>query len=154
AEGYKEAKNPKYKKDKVKKKTDELKKEAFAVRLFEKGDKNDTMYYYKSQTNSGDKSIEVELEDKHISENEATAYATFINSLYEWNLYGTYTDQKDVILGLITGIFKGLYGIVLLACMYLMSAIDGLLNIFAKLFDYFNLFKYITNEEGMIDEDD
>lgn len=152
-ETYKESSNPKYKKNKVKQKTDDLKKKAFATVLFKDGNANDTMFYYKSQTQSGAKSVEGVLEDKHLAKNDATAYASYLNSLYEWNLYSTYTDQKDVIIGLLTGLGKFIYGLILLGCMYLMSAIDGLLTIFAKLFDYFNIFKYVTNEAGQIDED-
>lgn len=153
SEKFKEETFKDYKKDKAENQTSKAKEKAYATILFKNEDKNDTLMYYKAQTNAGAPTVEGKMEKATNDKAEGTKYASFLNSLYSWNLYKTYTNQAEVGGSIPIKGIKVLFGGFILLCMYLMSGIDKLLELFANLFDYLNIFQYIANEKGEIPED-
>ena len=96
AEKTREKKDKNYKKRKSK----ERAKKAYASYLFKDSSGNETLMYYKNQTQASDKTVEKKIDDE-VSQGKGKPYATFLNTLYNWNLYKTYTNQVDVGLSLI-----------------------------------------------------
>ncbi|WP_281512540.1 hypothetical protein, partial [Mammaliicoccus vitulinus] len=153
SEKFKEETFKDYKKNKAENLTNKAKEKAYATILFKDEDKNDTLMYYKAQTNAGAPTVEGKMEKATNDKAEGTKYASFLNSLYSWNLYKTYTNQAEVGGSIPIKGLKMVFGVFILAAMYLMSGIDKLLEVFANLFDYLNIFQYIANEKGQIPED-
>ncbi|RIN97124.1 hypothetical protein BU002_02060 [Mammaliicoccus sciuri] len=130
-------------------KSDKKVKKSYASLIFDKTDKNQSIMYFNSQTNAGVKTVESIVNDKS-KDGQGTEYAAFLKSMDNWNLYQVYTNQKDVGKGLLLGGIVKIYGGILLGCLYVMDGLDYLLKMFADLFDYLNIYKYITNENGVI----
>ncbi|WP_353977295.1 hypothetical protein [Staphylococcus aureus] len=130
-------------------KKDESTKKSYASFLFDKTDKNQSMMYFNSQTGADVPTVESVIQEKAGSTN-GTQYAAFLNTLGQWNLYNTYTSQIDAGVGIVGKIIRVLVGVILLICLYIMDAIDGLLQITADLVDYLNVFKYLVDGQGNI----
>lgn len=126
-------------------------KASYASMVFDDTDKNQSIMYYKNQTSSGVPTVESIIDDK-VKKGEGQKYAAFLQSLNKWNLYKTYSDQKDAGIGLLGAIFKSIYGVPLLICLYLMDGIDELIKLIGKLVGYLNIFKYLTDSHGNIPE--
>lgn len=133
-----------------KSKEDSKTKKSYASRIFDETSKNQSLMYFKSQTGSGVPTVESIINE---DDGNGTEYAAFLKSMDNWNLYQVYTNQKDVGRGLLLGGIVKIYGGILLACLYVMDGLDYLLKMFADLFDYLNIYKYITNENGVIPKD-
>lgn len=153
SEKFKEQTFKDYKKNKQKDNTKKAKKKAYASILFKDSNKNETLMYYKNQTNSDVDTVESKIEKQTKNSEEATAYASFLNSLYSWNLYKTYTNQAEVGGSIPLKGLKVIFGGLILICMYIMSGLDELRKVFADLFDYLNLFQYIASDNGEIPND-
>lgn len=153
SEKFKEKTFKGYKENKQKEKTKKAKEKAYASVLFKDSGKNDTLMYYKAQTNSKAPTVEGKIEDETNNSSEAKAYASFLNSLYSWNLYKTYTNQAEVGGSIPIKGLKFFFGGAILICMYIMSGLDELRKLFADLFDYLNLFQYIASDNGTIPKD-
>lgn len=128
-------------------KKDKNTKKSYASLLFDKTDSNESMMYYKNQTASGVPTVESTIDEKS---GQGLAYASYLNSLNQWNLYNTYTSQMDAGLGVLVSINKFVYGGILLLCLYLMDGIDGLIKITAQLLGHLNIFKYMLDSQGDI----
>ncbi|WP_244051816.1 hypothetical protein, partial [Staphylococcus argenteus] len=128
------------------KKTEKDKKteRSYASYLFDKTDKNQSMMYFNSQTGADVPTVESTINGE-VGGNKGTQYAAFLNTLGQWNLYNTYTSQIDAGVGIVGKIIRVLVGVILLICLYIMDAIDGLLQITADLVDYLNVFKYLVD---------
>jgi hypothetical protein len=124
-------------------------KQSYASLIFDETDKNQSIMYYKSQTSSGVPTVESTI-DKSAGSGEGEKYAAFLQSLNKWNLYKTYSDQKDAGIAILTAIGKAFYGVPLLVCLYLMDGIDELIKLIGKLVGYLNIFKYLTDSSGDI----
>lgn len=153
SEKFKEEKFDGYKEQKQKEKTKDAKDKAYATKLFKDSNNNDTLMYYDAQTNSGVPTVESKIKDATDNPDEGVRYASYLNSLHSWNLYKTYTNQVEVGGSIPIKGIKFLFGGFILICMYIMSGIDKLLSVFADLFDYLNIFKYIANDNGEIPQD-
>ena len=132
------------------KKEDKKVKRSYASYLFDEGDKNQSMMYFNSETGTGVDTVERVIDNK---KGNGEAYASFLKTQYQWNLYNTYTNQMDAGAGIIDRILKVIFGGFLLLCLYLMDALDGIIKGIAYLFDYLNIFKYLVDGQGDIPQD-
>lgn len=148
AEKTREKKDKNYKKKKKKKRAEK----AYAKYMFDDTAKNQTLMYYKAQTNAGSDTVESIIDDK-ATEGAGKPYATFLNTLYNWNLYKTYSDQVDVGKGIIVKGIKLIFGVPLLCCFYLLDGIDHLLGLLGDLVGYLNIWQYLTDSQGEIPKD-
>lgn len=124
-------------------------KASYASMIFDDTDKNQSIMYYKNQTSSGVPTVE-SIIDKKVENGEGEKYAAYLQSLNKWNLYKTYSDQKDAGIAILTAIGKAFYGVPLLVCLYLMDGIDELIKLIGKLVGYLNIFSYLTDSSGDI----
>ncbi len=122
---------------------------SYASAIFDNADKNQSIMYYNSQTNSGVDTVE-SIINKESGKGEGTKYAAFLQSMDKWNLYKVYTNQKDVGVGTLIGSLVKVYSGLLIGCLYIMDGLDYLLKMFADLFNYLNIYKYIADENGVI----
>lgn len=139
-----------YAKSRKKNSLSEAQKKSYAAIVFDKEDANSTIYYYNNQTKTGVPTVESKIEEKTHNKQIAKEYATYLNSLHNWNLYSVNTTISDTALSFIGSIGKGFFGIGLLLCYLILKILDWLYTLFASMLDQINLFKYLTNgTEGL-----
>lgn len=136
-------------KDEKKKKKDKKTQSSYASKIFDKTDKNQSMMYFNSQTSAGVPTVQSTIAEDGGKEN-GESYAAFLSTLGTWNLYNTYTSQIDAGVGIVGAFIRFVVGVIVLACLYIMEGIDGLLQITAKLVDHINIFSYLVNDQGNI----
>lgn len=142
-----------YGKTRKKNKLDEAQKQSYAAVVFNDEKANDTIYYYNKQTKADVPTVESKIKDKTGNENVAKEYATFLNSLHNWNLYSVNTTISDQGLSFFGTIFKVGYGIFILICYVILKILDSLYGLFGTLLDQINLFKYLGNGSASLTKD-
>lgn len=128
-----------------KNKLDEAQKQSYAAVVFNDEKANDTIYYYNKQTKAKVPTVESKIEEKTSNKKVAKEYATFLNSLHNWNLYSVNTTISDQGLGFLGSVFKVGYGVIILICYVILKILDSLYGLFADLLNQINLFKYLDN---------
>lgn len=142
-----------YAKTRQKNSIEDVKKKSYAAVVFNDEKENATLYYYDKQSKDNVDTVESKVEHETHSKQIATEYATFLNSLHDWNLYSVDTTISDQGLGLVGTLFKGIYGFILLICYLILKILDWLYVLFGELLDQINLFKYLSDGTGSLTKD-
>lgn len=147
----KEDKN--YGKARQKHNLEEAQKKSYAAIVFDDEKANDTIYYYNKQTKADVPTVESKIEKKTSNKKVAKEYATFLNSLHNWNLYSVNTTISDQGLSFFGTVFKVGYGIIILICYIILKILDSLYGFFGDILEQINLFKYLNNGTSSLTKD-
>ncbi|WP_394524324.1 hypothetical protein ACF0HT_14135 (plasmid) [Staphylococcus xylosus] len=128
-------------------------RKSYAAIVFDNEKANDTIYYFNKQTKTKVPTVESKIYNQTKNKNTAKEYATFLNSLHNWNLYSVNTTISDQGLSFFGSIFKVGYGVCILICYVILKILDSLYGLFADILNQINLFKYLDNGTASLTKD-